>query len=198
MEQRILETAERLFLEKGYAMTSTTEIAKNVGCNQALVHYYYRKKEFLYQKIFEQKVNLFVASFTKLDEKGDTFIEKFRQRMEMHFDMLWENKQLPSLLLNELYTNPSQMGFVKKIVADMDKSVFVNFDKELQQEIKAGRIKDTNMVDVILNILSLNLSVFITLPMLKQAGVVTDENEDEFIAHRKEVVIQTLINSLLK
>ena len=40
LEQTILEVAERLFLEKGFALTSTTEIAKEVGCNQALVHYY--------------------------------------------------------------------------------------------------------------------------------------------------------------
>ena len=38
MEEAILETAERLFLENGYASTSTTQIAKEVGCNQALVH----------------------------------------------------------------------------------------------------------------------------------------------------------------
>jgi AcrR family transcriptional regulator len=45
MEQAILETAERLFLEKGFAATSTTQIAKAVGCNQALVHYYFRTQE---------------------------------------------------------------------------------------------------------------------------------------------------------
>ncbi|MBP6661652.1 MAG: helix-turn-helix transcriptional regulator, partial [Paludibacter sp.] len=44
LEESILETAERLFLEKGFALTSTTEIAKAVGCNQALVHYYFRTK----------------------------------------------------------------------------------------------------------------------------------------------------------
>ena len=59
MESIILETAERLFLEKGFAMTSTTEIAKEVGCNQALVHYYYRTKENLFNVIFEQKFNGF-------------------------------------------------------------------------------------------------------------------------------------------
>ena len=38
MESIILETAERLFLDKGFALTSTTEIAREAGCNQALVH----------------------------------------------------------------------------------------------------------------------------------------------------------------
>ena len=38
IEKRILWVAERLFLEKGFNGTSTTEIAKAVGCNQALIH----------------------------------------------------------------------------------------------------------------------------------------------------------------
>ena len=52
MEIQILETAEKLFLEKGFASTSTTEIAREVGCNQALVHYYFRTKENLFNTIY--------------------------------------------------------------------------------------------------------------------------------------------------
>ena len=53
MEKAILEAAETLFLEKGFDATSTTQIAKAVGCNQALIHYYFRTKENLFDTIFE-------------------------------------------------------------------------------------------------------------------------------------------------
>lgn len=198
MEQRILECAEKLFLEKGFALTSTTEIAREAGCNQALVHYYFRKKELLFQRIFESKVNIFVSSFMKIDESGKDFFERFRKRMELHFDMIWENKQLPALIINELYTNPSQMAYVKSIVEKMDKSVFLKFQKELEEEISAGRIKNMDMVDIILNVISLNFTTFITLPMLKQAGLLNDYNEKEFLEHRKEIIIDTLVSSIKK
>jgi len=55
-EQQILQSAEELFLEKGFSNTSTTEIAKRAGCNQALVHYYFRTKENLFQQIFLSKL----------------------------------------------------------------------------------------------------------------------------------------------
>ena len=45
MEMRIREVAQQLFFKQGYAATSTIQIAKEVGCTQALVHYYYRTKE---------------------------------------------------------------------------------------------------------------------------------------------------------
>lgn len=196
MERKILEVAEQLFLEKGYALSSMSEIARRAGCNQALVHYYFRKKEFLFQRIFADKVNLFATSFLNIDKEGDSFLEKFRKRMEFHFDMLWQNRQIPALLLNELYTNPVQMDYVKKVVQDMDKSVFVKFGNELKEEVEAGRIKDMSMVDIIMNALSLNLTTFVMLPMLRQAGIVTDENETEFLEQRKKVIVDTLIASL--
>ena len=40
METRIREVAQELFFKQGYAATSTTQIAREVGCTQALVHYY--------------------------------------------------------------------------------------------------------------------------------------------------------------
>ena len=60
MEERILACAERLFLNKGYNLTSMTEIAREAGCTQALVHYYFRTKENLFSNIFESKFHLFI------------------------------------------------------------------------------------------------------------------------------------------
>ena len=71
MEQAILETAENMFLNKGFAATSTTQIAREVGCNQALVHYYFRTKENLFNVIFEQKFKLFFQNaFDAIYVKG--------------------------------------------------------------------------------------------------------------------------------
>ena len=55
LEQDILDAASELFLSRGFDNTSTTDIAKKAGCNQALVHYYFRTKENLFQRIFLQK-----------------------------------------------------------------------------------------------------------------------------------------------
>ena len=73
MEQAILRAAERLFLDKGFALTSTTEIALEAGCNQALVHYYFRTKENLFEKIFEQKIRMLISNIFSIDREGGTF-----------------------------------------------------------------------------------------------------------------------------
>ena len=44
-EQAILQAAETEFLDKGFALAKTTEIAKQAGVTHAMLHYYYRTKE---------------------------------------------------------------------------------------------------------------------------------------------------------
>ena len=59
-ELAILKAAEELFLEQGFEQTTTKQIAQRAGCNQALLHYYYRTKDNLFVQIFEEKVK-FIA-----------------------------------------------------------------------------------------------------------------------------------------
>ena len=99
LEQLILETAEKLFLDKGFAMTSTTEIAKKAGCNQALVHYYFRTKENLFQSIFERKIKLLISTFIEGVNPDMTFEERLKHKIESHFEMVRANPKLPFLVV---------------------------------------------------------------------------------------------------
>ena len=112
-EQLIIETAERLFLEKGFAMTTTTEIAKEVGCNQALVHYYYRTKDKLFDAIFEKKIKMFISTLLQIGDDNIPFEEKLKRKIEAHFDMIKANPKIPFLFFNELTTNPKRIDNLK-------------------------------------------------------------------------------------
>ena len=80
-EKAIIEAAARLFLEKGYASTSTTEIAKEAGCNQAMVHYYFRTKDRLFEAVFADKFQGFVSSIMNISEGDLPFEEKLTQKI---------------------------------------------------------------------------------------------------------------------
>ena len=82
MEKTILDTATKLFLEKGFASTSTTEIAKEVGCNQALVHYYFRTKERLFEAVFANKFQNFATNILEINRGNFSFEEKLRMKIE--------------------------------------------------------------------------------------------------------------------
>lgn len=55
-EQAILEAAEQEFLNKGFAGARTTSIAEAAGVTHAMLHYYFRTKEQLFERILDEKM----------------------------------------------------------------------------------------------------------------------------------------------
>ncbi len=195
-EQTILEVAERLFLEKGFAMTSITEIAKVAGCNQALVNYYYRSKEKLFAAIFEKKLTLFFSEWVYASDEDLSFNEKLKQRIEAHFNMLEANPQLPFLIFNELITNENRLNILKEKLNDLPKMALKAWETELQNEIDKGNIRPTTIVDLVITIISLNAMLFIEKPIFKSLYAFTDRNFEQFIEQRKQENIRIVMASL--
>ncbi|HOW41916.1 MAG TPA: TetR/AcrR family transcriptional regulator [Bacteroidales bacterium] len=195
-EKEILDAAERLFLKKGFALTSTTEIAKEVGCNQALVHYYYRTKEKLFTGIFEKKTLLFLSDFISGSRKDLPFEEKIKGLIEAHFNMLLKNQQLPFFLFTELILNEKRLDVLKKNLSDNYGEVYRKFDDELKSEIAKGNIRQMTFMDILFTIVSLNGMVFMINPIIKKT-LICDENEyREFIDKRRNENIRIVMLSI--
>jgi AcrR family transcriptional regulator len=194
--QVILDSAERLFLEKGFALTSTTEIARNAGCNQALVHYYYRTKERLFEAIFEMKVRLFIRSFMEIGKRDIPFTEKLREKIEAHFDILAKNQRLPFLIMNELLTNNSRIQSVREKIENLGRTVLDQFESELSVEIEAGRIRPIAPLDLVLTILSMNVALFLARPILNELLGLDDASFKELVARRKKENVTFILNGL--
>lgn len=196
MEQTILKTAEKLFLDKGYALTSTTEIAKESGCNQALVHYYFRTKENLFQKIFETKLRILMRDFAEIETRAASFEERLRMRIEAHFDLIIQNPRLPFLILNEITTNPMRMEALKRELGEFPKTVYNGLQADLDRESALGRIRPVSAKDLILNMLSLNIFPFLIMPLFQNILGFSEEERQVLLEQRKKEVVTTLLNSL--
>lgn len=195
-EKAILDAATQLFLEKGYASTSTTEIAKEAGCNQALVHYYFRTKERLFEAVFAEKFQGFATSILEINQEDISFEEKLRLKIESHFDMLTDNPKLPLMIAYEMNTNPERLASMKEKLGDLPSIVFSGFQQELDAENKKGNIRETRVIDLIFNILALNLSVFIIGPILRSFAGLTEEEFKDLIIHRRAENVNTILKSL--
>jgi AcrR family transcriptional regulator len=196
-EQNILEVAERLFLEKGFAMTSTTEIAKEVGCNQALVHYYFRTKDNLFNVIFEQKFKDFFQGLFEIRNLGNlSFIEKLKYIIESHFDLIMRNPKMPSLILNELSRQPDQIKILREKLHLLPEELFAEMNKELQKEIEKGNIRKIELFDLIFSMISLNIALFIMMPVVENILQWDDTQKELMIAHRRKENVELIINSI--
>lgn len=196
MEEKILEVAERLFLDKGFAKTSTTEIAKEAGCNHAMVHYYFRTKEKLFLKIFENKIAILATAFYDADNQTGSFEEKLKKKISAHFDILAQNPKLPMLALSELTSTPERINLAKKVFGNIPQNIFRALDLDLKEEIAKGRIRPITSQDLLMNIISLNIFLFISLPLFKKIIEIPEEETQTYIEHRKQEIIETILKSL--
>jgi len=197
MEKLILETAEKMFLEKGFAMTSTTEIAKSVGCNQALVHYYFRTKDKLFNVIFENKFKSFfqeIFDFQNLENM--TFLDKLKFIIESHFDILTKNPKLPTLILTELTRQPEQISILREKLRSFPEKLFSLLNVELENEIKLGNIRKISLMDLIISMISLNIALFLMMPIAENILQLTENQKNELITYRKSENVDFILKSL--
>lgn len=198
MEITILKVAEELFVEKGYSATSTVEIASKAGCNQALVHYYFRTKANLFNKILESKISFMVSAFDYIDNNELSFTENLTKTIEMHFDTLTKDKKLPIFVLNEIKNNDNNnvLDIIREIFRNKISFLLTKLDAILQEEIKAKRIREISALDLVLTIVSLNIFVFLAYPIVDYVLSVNEKGVELIIQQRKKEIVSTILNSL--
>jgi len=196
MEKQIILAAEELFLEKGFTRTSTTEIAKRAGCNQALVHYYFRTKENLFRKLFEDKFSMFIESITidSVCERG--LCERIENIVNRHIDFLCNNPGLPLLMLSEISRNREKIDFVFGKMKVHSVHIVGQLELDINKEYEEGKIRRVNAFDLLFNILSLNIFMFIAQPMVMSVREMTEEDYSAFITSRREEIVKTVIGGI--
>lgn len=191
-EQLIMDAAEKIFLDKGFAMTTTTEIARRVGCNQALIHYYFRTKENLFEKLFEKKFLVFTSAISLNTEKPIGLKAMVKEVISKHLDIIAANPKLPFLIINEVTTNPGKFQNIVEQLKQKAGLVLESMEKELSIEKEKGTIRDVSAFDLLLNILSLNIFMFLAKPMLMGVRNFSTQEFEEFIISRKDEIFKTI------
>ena len=165
-EAAILEAAEKLFMEQGFASTTTMQIAKRAGCNQALVHYYFRTKDNLFEKIFEEKVRFIVTNFLNINSEAQTLEDKIRKMVDVHFEFFRSNPRLVPFVLTEVLSDMERFGFMFDKIKQQASLVFAKIDETLRAEIEKGTIRPITTLNLVLTIVSLDIAPFIIGPIL--------------------------------
>jgi AcrR family transcriptional regulator len=80
-EERLLDAAERLLVDVGYAGITTRRLAEQAGVNHGLVHYYFGSNENLLVRALERFTARLVARQRELYAADAPFIEKWRTAM---------------------------------------------------------------------------------------------------------------------
>jgi AcrR family transcriptional regulator len=80
-EEALLDAAERLLVEVGYAGITTRRLADEAGVNNGLVHYYFGSNEALLVRALERFTERLIARQRELYAADLPFVEKWRTAM---------------------------------------------------------------------------------------------------------------------
>lgn len=198
MEQRILDAAASLFIEQGFARTTTGQIAELAGCNQALVHYYYRTKDKLFEKVFEEKKDMLVSNLLAIDDTGADWEKRMANIVGAHFDFYRENPGLVPFIFRELLSNPDRIDSLLDKLKQNTSAVFERLEAELNREVEKGTIRPITLTDLMFTIVSLNIAPFLAMPVLKNRLNLSDEEVPALLDTRRQETIDTVLARLRK
>jgi AcrR family transcriptional regulator len=186
-EEKIKEAARKLFTQKGFAATRTRDIAEEAGINLALLNYYFRSKQKLFDLIMMENFRQFLQGVTvHFRDENMTMVERVERIVEAYIDFLTEFPDIPLFILNEIRGNPS------KIVAKIHEEagpLRSRFLTQMQEAHKAGR-SAMDPFHFVANLVGLTVFPFIGRPVLLRVTGVSDEKFDQFMQERKKLVPQ--------
>ncbi|CAN5390758.1 hypothetical protein BH11BAC2_BH11BAC2_03440 [soil metagenome] len=193
-EKNILNAAREIFQQKGLAGARMQDIADRAGINKAMLHYYFRTKEKLFEVIFQEALEKFLPRLQIIFGEEGSLFEKIELFVGEYIDLLLDNPQIPMFVLNQISTDPetffsNNFSGNRQIPFQMMMNVF---EKEMEQ----GNIRVVHPKHLIVNIMSLSVFPFVARPMLQRVMGVTDVQYRKFLTERKQEVINFIIHSL--
>lgn len=196
-EALILQAAEREFLEKGYSGAKTTAIAQAAGVTHAMLHYYFRTKEKLFEKIVADKMDkLKRVIFGVIGNPDLPLRERLKQGVEQHFDFIAENPHLPRFIFNELHEHPERIDQVKNSIASIAAKAITTLQNEIDRKAASGECRPVDARMLMLDIASLNLFPFVAAPLISSSFGKLFEGRDEFLEMRKKENVRTVLGKL--
>lgn len=194
-EQVILAAAEAEFLEKGFGNAKVVAIARRAGVSHSMLHYYYRSKEKLFQVVFESKVQKVSSMFEDIFKQQLPFEQTIRKFIETQFNFVAQNPKLPHFMMTEIINNKNNRAILFDVLSPKIKDILSQIQQRLDEQIACGAVRKIRVEDLIINIISINVFTFISMPILIDV-IENDSQLEQIVADRRESNVQFILNSL--
>ncbi len=187
-EERIKAAARKVFHQKGYAGTRTRDIAEEAGINHAMVNYYFRSKEKLFQIVMIETMTYFFQGISAiLNEETTSLEQKIEQVVAKYIDLLLEEPELPTFVFNEVRSNPEPFIENSPIYKALQNSVLA---RQYAEAVARGEVSEPNLLQMVLNVISLVIFPFITQPILIVLNKMDNEQYKTLMLERKKLIPQ--------
>lgn len=172
-EEKILEAAKEVFMKFGLYGSRMQDIADRAGINKALLHYYFRSKEKLFDTVFDNALERYFAQMRVLADTDLTIQERIFKYIDNIIDFFHEYPAMSMFIIKELSIDPEM--FQLKVM-NLKRGNGVSILTVLKEGMDAGEIPTFDRVLFMVNLHSLCAYPFIASPIFKV--ICTKANEE--------------------
>ncbi|MFI5129203.1 MAG: TetR/AcrR family transcriptional regulator [Chitinophagales bacterium] len=195
-EGRILAAARKVFTTKGMAGARMQDIADEAGINKALLHYYFRDKDKLFETIFMGEAQKFFPKINAIFQSDDPLFEKMEKFVSEYIEEMQENPYLPWFVINEVNRDPER--FMQSVLGNDNRPKPAKFLEQIEKEIKKGTIKRISPVHLLMNLISMTIFPFVARPMITRNLRMSDLQFKQAMEQRKKEIPKFIIDAIKK
>jgi TetR/AcrR family transcriptional regulator len=193
-EDKIFEAATRVFEEKGMDGARMQDIANKAGINKALLHYYFRTKDHLFEAVFQKLAGKLFEKFAPVFREGLSLEEKIRFFYREHITFMKENPRLPSFVLNEINRNPLR---IKKLLKNVDfRKLWLVLAEQHKEELEKYNITEESMPQIMTSIAAISVFPFAARGIIEGIFENLGIDFDDYIEERKEYAAEFVLNAM--
>lgn len=186
-EEKIKEAARKVFTQKGYAAARTRDIAEESGLNLALINYYFRSKEKLFDIIMTEEIGGFAGRvITIINNEANGFYEKVAEIADNYIDFLIEHPGVPLFIINAMNNDPKQ--FFSKIGLSQHGRPPVLILQLMEILIKEK--KDIHPMSIMMNLMGMIVFPFLATPIAQKMSNISKDELMATLQQRKKMIPQ--------
>src|ERR1700733_1613644 len=182
--QAILRSAERIFAESGLAGARTDAIADAAGVNKALLYYYFKSKERLYEAVIEEHFREFNKQAMETLNSPGSARKILLSYVSVHFDFICERRR-HALLYQQMMMNGSKS--MQKIVREYFLPRSKALGELLERGMRNGEFRRADRRQTAVSIVALIVFYFSAAQVMQLLGY-SDVFSDATLRRRKREV----------
>lgn len=196
-EQTILAAAKEEFFDKGYDGARTTSIARNAGVTHAMLHYYFKTKELLFERIFHETMGMLVEGILEVFTQTEKpFKERMAEALDVHFEVIRQNPRLPLFMIREVASRPERFAVIKNVISSFAGNLLATMQHDIDQAVSNSEISPIDATTLLLDMVSLNVFPFIVKPMFEAATGLDLNADSKFWDIRKQENLELIMRRL--
>lgn len=192
-EEQILEAAKSVFQSKGMDGARMQEIADKAGINKAMLHYYYRSKQLLFEAVFKNAFSLLAPQLNAILNDDSSIEQKIRNFTSNYISFIVKHPYLPNFIIQELNRN---QDFILQLKDNQNFPNTEKFKNQVDEDVARGLIKPISGEQLFINIMSLNIFPFVAKPLIMALTNANDNRYQQLMEDRKTEVANFIINSI--